>query len=166
MMEITYSLSSHWSVFYLGKILVWVVLIYSMSLWEVMSLLHPCVFVGKCRLMSCKDYLFMWLQYLDWSKFETVCTCYNYQLNDFSVYEFNWVPFSFLFSISNENIWTHDALVFFIRGGCKCNVCILLSQSVDHLAALFVSTCRVLRRHLLIVCCGFLELAIIASLSE
>lgn len=63
MMEITYSLSSHWSVFYLGKILVWVVLIYSMSLWEVMSLLHPCVFVGKCRLMSCKDYLFMWLQY-------------------------------------------------------------------------------------------------------
>lgn len=128
-MEITYSLSSHWSVFYFGKILVWVVLIYSMSLWEVMSLLHPCVFVGKCRLMSCKDYLFMWLQYWTGQNLRlfahAITTSWMIFLFMNSI-EFL-ILFFFLFSISNQNIWTHDALVFFIHGGCKCNVCILLS---------------------------------------
>ena len=72
--------------------------------------------------------------------------------------------FFFLFLIK---ISEHMMLLSFSFVEDANATCVYCYQSVDHfLAALFVSTCRVLRRHLLIVCCGFLELAIIASLSE
>lgn len=168
MMEITHSLSSHWSVFYLGEILVWVVLIYRISLWEVISLLHPCVFVGKCRLMSCKDCLLKWLQCWTGQNLRlfahAITTSWMIFLLFMNSIEF--LPlFFFLFSIASQNIWTHDALVFAIHGECKWNVYIVIT--VCHfLAALFVSTCRVLRRQPSDCLLWILELVIIASLSE